>query len=127
MKIQTTELKHLTLIVAISRFGNGLFRRRPLMLAVEDVVKSWGLWNEEDNEISRSKGVKSTGLADIDWAISALKNDGLIRMGSDQWQVSQSRHHRGGTRPLPAARLTGGRQEAWSPRNAQPLQLPAAV
>lgn len=89
MKINSEELKTLTLIVAKGRFANGVFKRRALMLAVEGTVKSLDLWTEEDDELSSSVGRKSSGLASIDWAVSHLDGNGLTHVGHDQWQITQ--------------------------------------
>ncbi len=88
MKIDTNELKSLALIVAKGRFSAGTFRRRDLMLVVEGIVKSLDLWTDEDDNISGSAGIKSKGLADIDWAVSNLKDNGLTNVAHDQWQVT---------------------------------------
>lgn len=58
------------------------------MNAVEKCVKELGYWTHEDDEDSGSVGRKSKGLANIDWAVSALKREGrLLNPYYDQWQV----------------------------------------
>jgi hypothetical protein len=90
MLIGSDELKTLTVIVAKGRFGNATFRRRDLMTTVEGVVKSLGLWTDDDDDESGSAGFKSRGLAAIDWAISNLKDDRLTHISRDQWKVTDS-------------------------------------
>lgn len=88
MIINTREIKALSLIVAKGKFKNATFARRDLMLAVEDAARQLGLWPDEDDIFSSSKGEKSKGLAKIDWAISALKDKGLTNVGHDQWRIT---------------------------------------
>lgn len=88
MRIDTNELRMLTLVVAKGRFREGVFRRRDLMRLVEAVVKPLDLWTDEDDEDSKSAGEISLGLARIDWAISNLKGNGLTNVAHDQWQVT---------------------------------------
>jgi hypothetical protein len=88
MNISRDELKDLTVRVAKQKFGSNNFRRRPLMDAVEKRVKDLGYWTPEDDEESGSAGLKSKGLANIDWAVSTLKQEGkLLNPSRDQWRV----------------------------------------
>ena len=88
MKISDDELLDLTVEVARETFGTAVFRRRPLMLAVEARVKEDGDWTKDDDAISTSRGRKSVGLAKIDWAISHLKERGrLLNVSFDRWRV----------------------------------------
>ena len=88
MLITSNELKSIVVAVAMEHFGINIFSRRELMNAVERKVRKRGLWTNEDDFISESAGIKSKGLAKIDWCISALKKDGyLLNVGRDQWQL----------------------------------------
>ena len=89
MKIQPAELDRLVLGIAKSHYGDDLFDRRSLMNDVEREVRDKGLWEVTDNVTSKSAGIKSKGLARIDWAISRLKRDGrLINTGRNLWKIS---------------------------------------
>ena len=88
MNINRNELKDLIIQVAKQSFGTNIFKRRELMDSVEKHVKELGYWNPEDDEESSSAGLKSKGLANIDWAISDLKKEGrLLHISRDQWRV----------------------------------------
>jgi hypothetical protein len=88
MKISRDELKELTVKVAKQKFGTNIFKRRPLMHAVEKHVKELGRWTPEDDDESGSVGRKSKGLANIDWAMSTLKQERrLLNPYHDQWRV----------------------------------------
>jgi hypothetical protein len=88
MNISRDELKELTMQVAEQKFGTNIFKRRPLMQGVEKCVKDLGHWAPEDDEESGSVGRKSKGLANIDWAVSTLKQEGrLFNPYHDQWRV----------------------------------------
>jgi hypothetical protein len=88
MNITREELKELTVQVAKQRFGTIIFKRRQLMHEVEKRVKELGHWTPEDDEESGSSGQKSKGLANIDWAVSHLKQEGrLLNQNRDQWRV----------------------------------------
>lgn len=88
MRINSKRLQYFTLIIAKAQFGKDTFRRRELMIAVEKALKELGLWEESDNQQSGSVGIKTKGLARIDWAISILKDNGLTRVYHDTWKVS---------------------------------------
>ena len=64
--------------VAIERFGAKTFRRRQLMEATEFEVRRRGLWTADDDILSGSVGLKSRGLADIDYRFSDLARWGTI-------------------------------------------------
>ncbi|MBT3257450.1 MAG: hypothetical protein HN366_13485 [Deltaproteobacteria bacterium] len=88
MNISRDTLKDLSVQVAKQKFGSNNFERRPLMLAVEKRVKELGHWTPEDDGDSGSVGLKSKGLANIDWAMSALRKDGgLLNPKRNQWRV----------------------------------------
>ena len=58
------------------------------MNAVERKLRSNGLWTREDDITSQSAGLKSKGLAKIDWCITAMKKDGsLLNVGRDRWKL----------------------------------------
>ncbi|HPF99008.1 MAG TPA: hypothetical protein PLE77_03000 [Kiritimatiellia bacterium] len=89
MKINRDQLKDVVLEVAEEQFGSNTFGRRALMLAVEQFVKHFQLWTPADDEDSESADAKSKGLAEIDWAISTLKQEGhLLNPARDQWRVA---------------------------------------
>ena len=88
MRINTSELQTLTLIVARGRFRDRIFARRDLMPLVEAVLKILELWQDEDDEESASVAKKSKGLANIDWAISNLRDKGFTHLDRDQWRVT---------------------------------------
>lgn len=74
--------------VTEQNFGTAVFRRRPLMTAVEQHLRELGVWTSEDEALSSSVGLKSEGLAKIDWAISHLKERGrLINLQRDRWRL----------------------------------------
>lgn len=86
MNISRNELKEFTIQVARREFGTNIFKRRQLMQEVEKFVKNLGYWSPEDDKESRSVGRKSKGLANIDWTISSLKQEGrLLNIRRDQW------------------------------------------
>lgn len=91
MKIDSSALAKIVLQVAASRFGDEAFRRRPLMLAVEAELMARELWTPEDDKLSKSKGIKSRGLAAIDFAISTLSKSGALEnQGRDLWRIVHS-------------------------------------
>lgn len=88
MKITNEQLCDLVVEVASAKFGASTFQRRPLMVAVERQVKERGWWTKEDDELSTSVGLKSVGLARIDWAISHLKERGRLQnVSHNKWKV----------------------------------------
>lgn len=88
MKLTGSQLSEVVIVVASQDYGREVFRRRPLMLAVERRIKEIGKWSVRDDPLSQSRGAKSIGLANIDWAISRLKKDGrLTRLGHDRWRL----------------------------------------
>jgi hypothetical protein len=77
--------------VAEKKYGELVFRRRHLMEAVEAHIHQIGAWTLADDFNSSSRGLKSEGLAKIDWAISHLKQAGkLEHIGRDQWRLPQT-------------------------------------
>lgn len=89
MLIDTVQLKDVTNKVAKEKFNGVIFARRSLMDAVEQRLREMGVWESEDDENSGSKGLKSKGLARIDWSISCLKMDGqLLNVARDKWKVA---------------------------------------
>jgi len=87
MRINAKRLQIFTTIIAKARFGKEVFYRRELMTTVEKALKDLGLWEEADDSLSKSVGIKSKGLARIDWAISSLKGNGLMNISRDNWKV----------------------------------------
>ena len=89
MTISNDRLLDVVVEVARERFGSSVFRRRPLMTAVEAQLHHLGAWTPEDDVLSSSVGIKSRGLAKIDWAISHLKEKNrLLNLGRDKWRVA---------------------------------------
>ena len=85
MTITTKELKNIIMEVASHKFGTCIFRRRPLMKAVEMRLKETRGWTPQDNIESGSVGKKSHGMALIDWRISDLRREQrLINVAHDQ-------------------------------------------
>lgn len=88
MKLTGSQLSELVIVVASQEYGREVFRRRPLMLAVERRIKGIGKWSDEDDRISKSTGIKSAGLAKIDWAITHLREaERLHNIGRDRWRL----------------------------------------
>jgi hypothetical protein len=88
MTISNDRLLDVVVEVARQKFGSNAFRRRPLMTAVEASVRELGAWTAEDDVMSSSVGMKSQGLAKIDWAISHLKEkQRLLNLQRDKWRV----------------------------------------
>jgi len=89
MLIDTEQLRDVTVQVAREQFGEQIFARRVFMEAVERRLREMGVWEPEDDEDSGSVGIKSKGLARIDWSMSRLKMDGrLLNVDRDRWKVS---------------------------------------
>jgi len=89
MTITTKELKEIIIEVATHEFGTCIFRRRPLMKAVEMWLKETRVWTLQDNLESGSVGKKSHGMALIDWRISDLSREHrLIKIARDQWRLA---------------------------------------
>jgi putative restriction endonuclease len=78
MKIDTKQLAQLMLEVANHHFGAEPFKRRDLMVATEQEVRSRQLWTLKDDVLSESVDPKSAGLADIDYRVSDLARWGEI-------------------------------------------------
>ena len=88
MRINTEQLRDVIIEVARRRFGTREFARRDLMDAVESHLRSTKDWTNEDDDLSGSRGLKSRGLAQIDWRITDLKKDGqLINKSRDKWRL----------------------------------------
>jgi hypothetical protein len=88
MTISNERLLDIVVQVAREEFGDRVFGRRPLMTAVETRVRELGAWTAEDDVLSSSVGMKSQGLANIDWAISHLKErQRLLNLQRDKWRV----------------------------------------
>jgi hypothetical protein len=88
MTISNDRLLDIVVEVARQKFGNSVFRRRPLMTAVETRVRELGVWTPDDDVLSSSVGMKSQGLARIDWAVSHLKEkQRLLNLQRDKWRV----------------------------------------
>jgi len=89
MRINTEQLKDVIIGVARNRFGTREFARRELMDAVETHLRNTKDWTIEDDDLSGSRGVKSRGLAQIDWRVTNLKNDGrLINTSRNRWRLA---------------------------------------
>jgi hypothetical protein len=88
MLIDNEQLKIMILEVANEIFENRDFKRRPLMLATEKRLRERGLWTTEDDQISGSVGIKSKGMASIDWRITNLKDEGrLLNPSRNVWRL----------------------------------------
>jgi len=88
MLIDTEQLRDITVQVAREQFSEQIFARRMLMDAVERRLREMGVWELEDDEDSGSVGIKSKGLARIDWSISKSKMEGrLLNVDRDKWKV----------------------------------------
>ena len=88
MLIDTEQLRDITVQVAREQFGEQIFARRMLMEAVERRLREIGVWELADDEDSGSVGIKSKGLARIDWSISKSKMEGrLLNVDRDKWKV----------------------------------------
>ena len=88
MLINNEKLKEIILQVGKEQFKGREFRRRPAMAAVENCIRKMGAWTADDEDISGSRGLKSKGLALIDWRISDLKQEGrLLNIGRDRWRL----------------------------------------
>jgi len=88
MTISNDRLLDVVVEVARRQFGSNVFRRRALMTAVETRVRELSAWTAEDDMLSSSVGMKSQGLAKIDWAISHLKEkQRLVNFQRDRWRV----------------------------------------
>ncbi len=72
MKISSDELADLLVEVAKQKFPDKSFPRRPLMEAAEREVRARGWWTPDDDRLSGSAGLKSRGLAAIDYRFSDL-------------------------------------------------------
>lgn len=89
MKIDPPALSDIMLEVAVRLFDHGIFRRRELMNATETEVRRRGFWTSEDDVLSGSAGIKSRGLATIDFRFSDLARTGrLVAERRDSWRVS---------------------------------------
>jgi len=88
MKLTGHQLSELVIVVASQDYGREVFRRRPLMLAVERRIKEIGKWSDEDDRLSKSTGIKSAGLARIDWAFWHLKKGRrLHNLSRNRWRL----------------------------------------
>jgi len=88
MKLTNDVLNDLVIAVALRMYGREAFRRRPLMLAIEEHIRKLGAWTDDDDQLSKSAGMKSAGLAKIDWAISHLKQGGrLYNLSRARWRL----------------------------------------
>jgi len=91
MKMSRSELREHVIAVARTEFGNANFPRRTLMDKVEQDIKETGRWEDADDQQSGSRGIKSKGLADIDYAISELKATKLLENPRrNVWRLSSS-------------------------------------
>lgn len=89
MRIGRPELGKIILEVAEKKFDGREFGRRSLMTAVEERVRELGAWTQIDDLDSGSRGLKSKGLANIDWCITDLKKKRhLINVHRDKWKLS---------------------------------------
>lgn len=89
MTINSAQLTEIVIEVAAERFGDKSFKRRSLMLVVEEVLKSRSFWTKDDDADSGSVGQKSKGLANIDYRISDLASRGdLHSERRDVWRLA---------------------------------------
>ena len=90
MRLDTNQLKEFTLDVAAASFGPLPFQRRELMQAVEAALRQKRLWEPWDDDLSASAGTKSRGMANIDYRLSDLANEGrLVSLKRNTWTVNQ--------------------------------------
>jgi hypothetical protein len=88
VRINIEQLRNVIIEVARRRIGTREFARRDLMGAVESHLRSARDWTNEDDDLPGSRGLKSRGLAQIDWRITDLKKDGLlINKSRDEWRM----------------------------------------
>ena len=88
MRLDRQQLKKLIVEVARDTFGRDEFPRRQLMLRVEERLRATGDWESGDNAESGSKGKKSKGLAEIDYAISELAAEReLDHLSRNKWRL----------------------------------------
>ncbi len=89
MKLESAGLSELMLQLAARLYGEKRFRRRKLMDATEAEVRRLGFWTEEDDVLASSVGIKSRGLATIDFRFSDLARVGsLVSDSRDSWRMS---------------------------------------
>jgi hypothetical protein len=88
MTINTHQLKNEIVQVATTKFPTTVFRRRQLMRAVEARLKEAGAWTDQDDLLSGSAGIKSRGMAQVDWRITDLGREHLLlKLARDQWRL----------------------------------------
>jgi hypothetical protein len=88
VRIGRPELGKIVLEVAEGKFDGREFGRRSLMNAVEERVRELGAWTQSDDSTSGSRGLKSKGLANIDWCIADLKKKRrLLNVERDKWKL----------------------------------------
>ncbi len=89
MKIDSTSLASLMTEVARKHFAGKRFHRRDLMELVERETRERGLWEPEDDRISGSRGLKSMGLAAMDYRFSDLAHAAFLPDGKRGfWRLS---------------------------------------
>ena len=89
MLIDSAALSDLMLQIAAELFELDTFKRRELMDATEREVRRRNQWIIEDDEASNSVGVKSRGLASIDYRFSDLSREGkLISERTNVWRLN---------------------------------------
>jgi len=94
MLIKSKQLRDIIMQVAEDKFGAARFRRRELLKAVENELRSRNIWTPDDDLPSSSSDPKSKGLANIDYRFSDLAREGrLVNSGTNTWQISPSILH----------------------------------
>ena len=88
MRVNTVELKDVIIDVARNVFGTREFAKRELMDAVGGHLRNTKDWTIEDDDLSGSRGLKSRGLAQIDWRITDFKKDRRpINKSREKWRL----------------------------------------
>jgi hypothetical protein len=88
MKIDSDDLAAMMTRLAREVYEGQPFHRRALMVRTEEEVRALGLWESGDDVVSGSVGLKSRGLANIDFRFSDLVRKGVFRCVSrGVWQL----------------------------------------
>ena len=89
MKVDSAQLSEIMLSLARAHFGTRSFERRELMDLTADEIRRKGLWSLEDDLRSGSAGIKSKGLAHIDYRFSDLvKRRALSKVRYGVWKLT---------------------------------------
>lgn len=89
MRLTRAQLKDVVVATMQRCFGNRIVTRHQIVDEVEHAIRNNGQWEVFDDAPSKSTDPKSKGRANIDYAISALKREGLLENPArNQWRVS---------------------------------------